>query len=74
MYNGCYDNSIKSELKEQAERYKDLYRQGKVSQEEAMEMAQPYLNLLNCSIHKLAKAYNIYIKEQTFKDFMNYRY
>ena len=74
MYNGTNDNSIKSELKEQAEYYKELYRQGKVSEEKAIEMIQPYLNILNHSIHELARAYRIYIKEQTFNDFMNYRY
>lgn len=73
MYNGS-DNSIKNELKEQAEYYRDLYRKGEVSQEEAIKMAQPYLNILNHSIHELARAYRIYIKEQTFNDFINYRY
>ena len=74
MHNGNSDNSIKSELKKQADLYKDLYRQGEVSQEKAMEMIQPYLNILNHSIDELARAYRIYIKKQTFNDFMNYRY
>ena len=73
MYNGN-SKDIKSELKERAEHYKSLYRQGQVSEEEARQMIQPYIEILNHSIRELARAYRIYIKEQTFEDFMKYRY
>lgn len=66
--------SLKDELRKQAEYYKELYIKGEISQEKAEEMIQPYLNVLNYSIDRVRKAYRMYIKEQTFDDFMNYRY
>ena len=66
--------SAKEEARKQAEHYKDLYIKGEISQEQAKEMIQPYLNIINYSIRKLEKAYRLYIKEQTFEDFMKYRY
>lgn len=66
--------SFKDELRKQAENYKELYIQGKISQEEAEKMIQPYLNVLNFSIKRVGKAYRMYIKEQTFEDFMKYKY
>lgn len=66
--------SAKEEARKQAEHYKDLYIKGKISQEQAKEMIQPYLNIINYSIRKLEKAYRLYIKEQTFEDFMKYKY
>ena len=66
--------SAKEEARKQAEHYKDLYIKGEISQEQAKEMIQPYLNIINYSIRKLGKAYRLYIKEQTFEDFMKYRY
>ena len=66
--------SAKEEARKQAEYYKDLYIKGEISQEQAKEMIQPYLNIINYSIRKLEKAYRLYIKEQTFEDFMKYRY
>ena len=66
--------SHKEELRKQAEHYKELYLNGKVSEEKAREMIQPYLNVINASIKEVARAYHLYIKEQTFEKFMNYRY
>ena len=66
--------SLKDELRKQAEYYKELYIKGEISQQQAEEMIQPYLNVLNYSIKRVSKAYRMYIKEQTFEDFMNYRY
>jgi hypothetical protein len=66
--------SLKDELRKQAEYYKELYIKGEISQEYAKEMIQPYLNVLNYSIRRIGKAYRMYIKEQTFEDFMKYRY
>lgn len=66
--------SFKDELRKQAEDYKKLYIKGEVSKEQAEEMIQPYLNVLNYSIRRIGKAYRMYIKEQTFEDFMKYKY
>ena len=66
--------SCKEELRKQAEHYKDLYRNGKISEAEAREMIQPYLNVINTRIKEVERAYHLYIKEQTFEKFMNYRY
>ena len=69
-----YAGSLKDELRKQAEYYKDLYIKGKISKEDAIEKIQPYLNILNHSISEVGKAYKLYIKQQTFEDFMKYRY
>lgn len=66
--------SYKEELRKQAEYYKELYRNGEISEEKAREMIQPYLNVINASIREVERAYRLYIKEQTFEKFMNYRY
>lgn len=66
--------SVKDELKKQAEEAKDLYIRGKISQTEAIDRVQPYLNILNYSIKELERGYGIYIKKQTFEDFMKYKY
>ena len=68
------NKSYKDELRKQAEYYKKLYLNGKISQEKAIEMIQPYLNVINHSIREVQRAYKLYIKQQTFEDFMNYRY
>ena len=65
---------LKDELRKQAEHYKELYLKGKVTEEKAREMIQPYLNVINASIKEVERAYRLYIKEQTFEKFMNYRY
>ena len=65
---------LKDELRKQAEYYKELYLKGEVSEEKAREMIQPYLNVINASIKEVERAYRLYIKEQTFEKFMNYRY
>lgn len=62
--------SLKDELRQQADYYKDLYLKGETSQEKAMEMIQPYLNVINHSIREVGRAYKLYIREQTFEDFM----
>lgn len=67
-------NSLKDELRKQAEYYKQLYLNGEISEEEARKMIQPYLNVINKSIREIEKAYRLYIQEQTFEKFMNYRY
>ena len=74
MINMKQAGSYKDELRKQAEHYKELYIKGEISQQEAEEMIQPYLNVLNFSIRRVGKAYRMYIKEQTFDDFMKYRY
>lgn len=66
--------SYKEELRKQAEYYKELYRNGEISEEKAREMIQPYLNVINTSIREVERTYRLYIKEQTFEKFMNYRY
>lgn len=66
--------SYKEELRKQAEYYKKLYLNGEISQDKAIEMIQPYLNVINHSIREVQRAYKLYIKQQTFEDFMNYRY
>ena len=68
------NKSLKDELRKQAEYYKDLYIKGEISEEKAREMIQPYLNVINFSIREIEKAYRLYIKEQTFENFMNYKY
>ena len=67
-----YAGSLKDELRQQAEYYKNLYIKGEISKEKAIEMIQPYLNVINYSIKRVGKAYHLYIKEQTFDDFMRY--
>ena len=66
--------SVKDELKKRAEEAKDLYIRGKISQTEAIDRVQPYLNILNYSIKELERGYGIYIKKQTFENFMKYKY
>ena len=66
--------SYKEELRKQAEYYKELYCKGEISEEKAKEMIQPYLNVINASIREVERAYRLYIKEQTFEKFMNYKY
>ena len=67
-------SALKDQLRKQAEYYKDLYIKGQISKDEAIEKIQPYLNVLNHSIDELGRAYKLYIKQQTFDDFMKYRY
>ena len=66
--------SYKEELRKQAEYYKELFLKGEVSEEKAREMIQPYINVINASIKEVERAYRLYIKEQTFEKFMNYKY
>ena len=66
--------SYKEELRKQAEHYKELFIKGEVTEEKAREMIQPYINVINASIKEVERAYRLYIKEQTFEKFMNYRY
>ena len=68
------NRQLKDELRKQAEYYKELYLNGTISEEKAREMIQPYLNVINTSIREVERAYHLYIKEQTFEKFMNYRY
>ena len=65
---------LKDELRKQAEKTKELYRKGEISELQAREMIQPYLNILNFSIGELERGYGIYIKKQTFENFMKYKY
>ena len=69
-----YTGTVKDELRKRAEEAKDLYIKGKISQTEAMDRVQPYLNILNYSIEELERGYGIYIKKQTFENFMKYKY
>ena len=46
------------ELKEQAEYYRELYRVNAISREQAKEMIQPYLDLVNDKSKEIAKKYN----------------
>lgn len=66
--------ALKDELRKKAEYYKELYLKGEISEEKAREMIQPYINVLNLSIKEVRRAYGLYIKEQTFEKFMNYKY
>ena len=69
-----YAGNFKDELRKQAEYYKTLYVNGQISKDDAMEKIQPYLNVLNRSIDEVGRAYKLYIKQQTFEDFMRYKY
>lgn len=68
------NRSLKEELRKQAEYCKQQYLNGEISEEQARETIQPYLNVINFSIREVERAYKLYIKEQTFENFMNYRY
>ena len=46
------------ELKIYAEYYRDLYRLGKISREEAKQEIMPYLDKVNEKSKELAKKYN----------------
>jgi hypothetical protein len=56
-------------LKEQAEYYRDLYRVNAISREQAKEMIQPYLNLVNEKYKEIAKKYN---QKAKFASFISY--
>jgi hypothetical protein len=46
------------DLKHIAEKYRDLYRLGKVSKEEAVSNIKPYINELNKKSIEIAEKYN----------------
>ena len=56
----------KYELLKQAEIYRNLYRFGKVTREEAKEKIMPYLDFVNNKSKELSKKYNKKHKEITF--------
>lgn len=57
------------ELKEQAEYYRELYRVNAISREQAKEMIQPYLDLVNDKSKEIAKKYN---QKAKFVNFISY--
>ena len=68
------DGLCKEKLKKQAYLYKKMYLNGEVTEEQAREKIQPYLNVINAILRRIARGYRLYFKEQTFEKFMNYRY
>ena len=60
----------KEQLKKQAEYYRQMYMAGYVTRDNAIEMIQPYLNLMNRDLQNVAKAYGRYFRAITFEDFV----
>lgn len=60
----------KEELINQAEFYRNLYRLGKCSREEAKEMILPYLNFVNNTSKRICKKYNQKYKEVNFSGYV----
>ena len=61
----------REQLKKQAEYYKEMFIAGYITKECAMNMINPYLNLINRDNKNIAKAYGRYFQEKTFEDFIN---
>lgn len=58
------------ELQSKAEYYRDLYRIGKCTREEAKEMIIPYLDFCNEKSKELCKKYNQKHKEIGFSSYV----
>ncbi len=58
------------ELQNQAERYRDLYRMGKITREEAKEKIMPYLDFVNNKSKELCKKYNQKHKKIIFSSYV----
>lgn len=58
------------ELQNQAERYRNLYRMGKITREEAKEKIMPYLDFVNNKSKKLCKKYNQRHKQINFSNYV----
>ena len=68
------DRLCKEKLKKRAYLYKKLYLNHEVTEEQAREMIEPYLHVINESLRRVARGYRLYFQRQTFEKFMNYRY
>lgn len=60
----------KKEIQEQAYLYRDLYRLGKVTREEAKEKIMPYLDFVNETSKKICKKYNQKHRNVTFSNYV----
>lgn len=58
------------ELQNQAETYRDLYRLGKVTREEAKEKIIPYLDFVNNKSKELCKKYNQKHRQVNFSNYV----
>lgn len=58
------------QLRDQAERGRSLYRSSEITQKEAKEMVQPYLDAVNERGKELAKKFNVRPKKVGFKGFV----
>lgn len=57
-------------LKKQAEYYREMFMAGYVTKDNAINMIQPYLNLINKDSENIAKAYGRYFRKITFEDYI----
>lgn len=57
-------------LKLKAEQYRDLYRFGKITREEAKNGVMPYLDEVNLKGIEIAKKYNRKYRKITFSSFV----
>lgn len=57
-------------LKLKAEQYRDLYRLGKITREEAKNGIMPYLDEVNLKGREIAKKYNRKYRKITFSSFV----
>lgn len=60
------------DLKHIAEKYRDLYRLGKVSKEEAIVNIKPYINALNKKACEIAEKYNQKPKKVSVAKFLSH--
>ena len=74
MYNnikgGIFMNERMQLLKLKAEQYRDLYRLGKITREEAKNSIMPYLDEVNSKGREIAKKYNRKYRNITFSTFV----
>lgn len=60
----------KKRLEQDAKEYRTMLINGKVDIENARDMIQPYINIINKDREKISKAYNRYIPMLTFEEFI----
>jgi hypothetical protein len=75
LYTGCgFDiykgNNMITILQQKAELYRDLYRKGECSREEAILNIQPYLNFVNEKAKEISKKYNIKSRKVNFSGYV----
>lgn len=57
-------------LKKQAEFYKKMFIDGYVDRLTAQNMIQPYLNVINMDMQKIARGYGRYFEKITFEKYI----